>query len=34
MLGELSLFLGLHIIQTIKGMFIYQTKYQGDVEEV
>jgi hypothetical protein len=27
MLGELSLFLGLHISQSIKGIFISHTKY-------
>jgi hypothetical protein len=31
MFGELSFFLGLHISQTNKGIFIYHTKYIKDM---
>ena len=31
LLGELNLFLGLHIIQSNEGIFIHQTKYIKDM---
>jgi hypothetical protein len=31
LLGELSFFLGIHICQRNQGIFIYQTKYIGEM---